>query len=205
MCDMAEKPIWWANRRSFRFLGHDYTGPEVYFVTLCSHQNRYLFGEVVEGQMRLSRVGSLVEKEWQQTAQVRSYVQLDRYVVMPNHFHAIVIFTGEKPASKPVLTEWEKAAPRLVAGSLGAVMAQFKSMVTKKSRLMSLKVPIWQSNYHEHLIRDEESLDCIREYIDTNPLRWHLDRENLAKVGEDSFDSWMEQAGRYRGVGRKSS
>jgi len=102
---MVEKPIWWANRHSLRLLGHDYTWPEAYFVTLCSHQKRCLFGEVVEGRMRLSRVGSLVETEWRKTAQVRSYVQLDRYVVMPNHFHAILVFIGEKPTSKPLLTE----------------------------------------------------------------------------------------------------
>ena len=202
---MVEKPIWWANRHSFRLLGHDYTRPEAYFVTLCSHQKRCLFGEVVEGRMRLSQVGSLVETEWGKTAQVRSYVQLDRYVVMPNHFHAILVFMGGKPTSKPVPTEWNKAAPRLVAGSLGAVMAQFKSMVTKGSRTIGLQTPIWQANYHEHLIRDEESLNCIRDYIDTNPLRWHLDQENPANVGEDSFAKWLEQAGEYRGVGRKPS
>ena len=172
-------------------------------MTLCGHQNMCLFGEIVEGHMRLSRVGSLVEAEWYKTAQVRSYIQLDKYVVMPNHFHAILSFTGGRPNSKQVPAEVKKAAPRLVAGSLGAVIAHFKSMVTKESRLMGLKVPIWQPNYHEHLIRDEESLDSIREYIDTNPLRWHLDRENLAKVGEDSFDSWLEQAGKYRVRGKK--
>ncbi len=202
---MVEKPIWWANRRSFHLLGHDYTGPEVYFVTLCSHQNRCLFGEILEGHMRLSRVGLLVETEWHKTAQVRSYIQLDKYVVMPNHFHAILSVTGEKPASKPVLTEWEKAAPRLVAGSLGAAMAQFKSLVTKESRLMGLTVPIWQPNYYEYVIGDEKSLECTREYIDTNPLRWHLDRENPAKVGEDSLDKWLSQAGKSRGVRRKPS
>ena len=196
---MVEKPSWWENRQSLRLLGHDYTGPEVYFVTLCSHQNKCLFGEVVEGQMLLSRVGLLVEAEWQKTAQVRSYIQLDRYVVMPNHFHAILAFTGGKPASKPVLTEVKKVGPRLVAGSLGAVIAQFKSMVTKKSRAIGLQVPVWQANYHEHLIENEESLDCIQEYIDTNPLRWHLDRENLSKVGEDSFGSGQPPADPYVG------
>jgi REP element-mobilizing transposase RayT len=133
----------------------------------------------------LSRVGSLVEKEWRQTVQVRPYLQLDKYVVMPNHFHAIVIFAGEKPHSKQAPADLKKAAPRLVAGSLGAVMAQFKSIVTKRSRAIGLRSLIWQANYYEHIIEDEESLARIRQYIDTNPLRWHLDRENQGKTGKD--------------------
>ncbi len=179
---MGEKPIWWADRRSLRLSGHAYTGPEAYFVTLCSYQNKCLFGDVVDGQIRLSRVGLLVQKEWLRTAQVRPYIELDTYVVMPNHLHAVLIFTGGNLDSVKIPRTKKEVGPTLVAGSLGAVIAQFKSIVTKRSRAMGLKGSIWQRNYYEQMIQDDESLNGIREYIETNPSRWHL-TEKTPKLG----------------------
>ena len=179
---MGEKPIWWTDRRSLRLSGHGYTGPETYFVTLCSYQNKCLFGEVVDGQIRLSEIGLLVQKEWLRTAQVRPYIELDTYVVMPNHLHAVLIFTGENLDSVRIPRAKKEVGPTLVAGSLGAVIAQFKSIVTKRSRAMGLKGSIWQRNYYEQMIQDEESLNGIREYIETNPSRWHL-TEKTPKLG----------------------
>ncbi len=147
-------------------------------MTLCSYQKQCLFGEDADGQIRLNGVALLVHKEWLRTAQVRPYIELDTYVVMPNHLHAVLVFTGENLDSVRIPRAKKEVGPILVAESLGAVIAQFKSIVTKRSRVMGLKGSIWQRNYYEQMIQDEESLNCIREYIETNPLRWHLDREN---------------------------
>jgi REP element-mobilizing transposase RayT len=123
---------------------------------------------------------------------------------MPNHFHAI-FFIHESP-SVPGATR--RVAPKInysaAAGkthrptgprprSVGAVIAQFKSLVTKRINLtqQNLESSVWQRNYYEHVIRDEESLHRIREYIATNALRWDLDRENLQAAEKDAFDDWL--------------
>jgi putative transposase len=72
-------------------------------------------------------------------------------------------------------------------------MAQFKSLVTKRIN-NTRQYPgdsLWQRNYYEHVIRNEDSLNCIREYIAINAERWELDRENLQAKGKDPFDDWL--------------
>ncbi|MEM9162343.1 MAG: hypothetical protein AAGC54_04655, partial [Cyanobacteria bacterium P01_F01_bin.4] len=78
------------HRRSIRLHGYDYASPGAYFVTLCAYQRQCIFGEIVDGQMRLNEFGQIVESEWQKSAQIRHEIELADYVVMPNHFHAIV-------------------------------------------------------------------------------------------------------------------
>ena len=80
-------------RRSLRLKGYDYSQPGAYFITLCTHKRRCILGEVVGDEMRLNNVGRLVETEWLSTAKVRLYIILDAFVVMPNHFHAIFLYS----------------------------------------------------------------------------------------------------------------
>ena len=79
-------------------------------------------------------------------------------------------------------------------GSLGAIVRAFKSATTRRINQIrnTLGQPVWQRNYYEHIIRNEDELDLIRGYIVDNPLRWHLDRENPERVGEDEFDRWLD-------------
>jgi hypothetical protein len=84
-----------------------------------------------------------------------------------------------------------KRPARPMARSVGAMMAQFKSIATKRVRALEHSDFAWQRNYYEHIVRDEDSLNRIREYILTNPLRWDLDRENPERKGEDDFDRWL--------------
>ena len=81
------------HRRSIRLNEYDYSAEGMYFVTICSHDRLCLFGEVVDQQMRLSKTGEIVREEWVRTAELRPYVKLDEYVIMPNHFHAITILS----------------------------------------------------------------------------------------------------------------
>ena len=80
------------HRRSIRLKGYDYTQPGAYFVTICTHGRKMLFGRVVDGEMALNEFGEIVREEWFKTAQVRPYVRLyeDEFVVMPNHIHGII-------------------------------------------------------------------------------------------------------------------
>ena len=134
------------HRRSIRLKGYDYSNAGAYFVTIVAWQREMLFGEIVDGNVLLNDFGQIVREEWERTAIVRPNVELGEYVVMPNHFHGILIFVDD------IVGATRRVAPTkttLQSGSLGAVMAQFKSIVTK--RINGLRnvtgFPIWQRNY----------------------------------------------------------
>ena len=176
------------HRRSIRLKGYDYTQPGAYFITLCTHDRAHLFGEVVDGEMRLNEWGEIVRDEWFKTAQVRPYVQLrdDEFVVMPNHIHGIIWIVGDVGVGAT-----RRVAPTTPRGpapqSIGAIIGQFKSAVTKRMNELR-NTPgalVWQRNYYEHIIRNERALNAIRQYIEENPLRWELDRYNPDRIGND--------------------
>jgi putative transposase len=168
-------------RRSIRLQGYDYTLGGAYFVTICTQDREYLFGEIVDSEMRLSEIGRVVEEEWIKTATVRKNVGLDAFVVMPNHIHGIVVIVDE---DKPIdVGAQRRCAPTplgVAAGSLGAIIRSFKSVVTKRTNQIrdTRSVCVWQRNYHEHIIRDDKDLDRIRLYIVDNPANWETDQEN---------------------------
>ena len=171
-------------RRSIRLRDYDYRQNGAYFVTICTHQGACLFDYIADGKMVLNELGMIVKDEWQQTEAVRSSVQLDAFVVMPNHVHGIIlIFDNDDErlasgtGSDPTIHATD-ASRTLQSDSLGAIVGQFKSAVTRKSMRLARppNTPIWQRNYYEHIIRSEESLDYIRKYIVENPARWSDDR-----------------------------
>ena len=190
-------------RRSTRLRGYDYSQSGAYFVTVCVQNRQSVFGKVTNGRMMLSGAGRMVEEEWLKTPAVRPQVQLDEFVVMPNHFHGIIMIRHE---SGTVGATRRVAPTGPTAGSVGAMMAQFKSIATKRMRALGNSSFAWQRNYYEHIVRDEDSLNRIREYILTNPLRWDLDRENPERKGEDDFDRWLASfATRPKGVYGRSA
>lgn len=171
------------HRRSIRLPTYDYAQAGAYFVTVCAHQKARVFGEIANDVMRLNAWGEVVREEWLRTAEVRRDVELDAFVVMPNHFHGIIILSGAVGATRRVApTRSHATGPK--SKSLGAILAQFKSMVTKRittSRQTS-GIPVWQRNYYEHIIRSERELHQIRQYIADNPRKWALDHENPARA-----------------------
>ena len=180
-------------RRSIRLRGSDYSQSGAYFVTVCVQNRECMFGEVVNGKMRLNDAGRMVEEEWLKSPAVRPHVDLDEFVVMPNHFHGLIMIRNEsgtvRATHRVAHTMRRPAGP--MAGSVGAMIAQFKSIATKRIRPLGHSGFAWQRNYYEHIVRDEDSLNRIREYILTDPLRWDLDRENPERKGEDDFDRWL--------------
>lgn len=183
------------HRHSIRLKDYDYSQAGAYFVTICTWQRECLFGEIVNGEMVLNDVGNIVVDEWEKTAQIRSNVDLDVFSVMPNHFHAIFLIhenVGATPSARPdaignnvVATNKNRATQRVaptgpVSGSIGAVMAQFKSIVTKRINVIRINpgCPVWQRSYYERVIRNEDELFRAREYIVNNPMKWELDKEN---------------------------
>jgi len=164
------------HRRSIRLKDYDYSNAGAYFVTICAHKRRCLFGEMIKGDVKLNQYGRLVEFEWGETAELRDNVALDASVIMPNHVHGIVFITG-RGVLQYAPTKSQFRSPSL---TIGAIIRGFKSAATKRineTRHMP-GAPVWQRNYYEHIIRDEKKLKKTREYIINNPLQWELDEEN---------------------------
>ena len=192
------------HRRSIRLQGYDYSQPGMYFVTIGVEGRTCLFGEVVRGKMILDQIGQIVEEEWLRTPVLRPSVTLDEFIVMPNHFHAVVmiVYEGRGTARRAPTTE---RFGRPVSGSLPTIVRSFKSATAKRINELrgTPSAPLWQRNYYEHVIRSEEELQRIREYIQTNPLRWEFDRENPARRGEDEFDRWLASLSKRGTEGEK--
>ena len=170
-------------RRSVRLRGYDYAQAGAYFTTLCTHGRDRLFGLIVNDVMVLNEYGRIAEEEWLRTPRVRSEVELDEFVVMPNHIHALVLFS---PTSHAHLQRRAhgRAPLQRQPRSLGALMAGFKSRVTKRintfRRTPGLRV--WQRSYYERIVRNQVELGRIREYIVNNPVRWGEDENNPANI-----------------------
>jgi putative transposase len=277
-------------RRSMRLKGYDYSQAGAYFVTICTQGRACLFGEVVDGEMRLNDAGRMVVAEWERLPALFSNVVLDAFVVMPNHIHGIVILTdpaddatdgataigatisgattggattsgattrvapttagddatpvgaglvpaqsgaglvpaqsgaglvpaqsgaglvpaqsgaGLVPApSTPAPSTPAQSVPApstpdpsTPAPTLGDVIGAFKSRVTveyirgvKTFGWTPFDRRLWQRNYYEHIIRNEEALNRIRRYIVENPIRWAFDRENPFAVEIESEETWL--------------
>jgi putative transposase len=174
------------HRRSIRLPAYDYAQAGAYFVTMVTHQRQCLFGEIVGGQMRLAAHGQVVSEQWLRSELVRSEIELDAFIVMPNHIHGIVIIRAHPMdvgahSRAPLPSSSPYRPPR----SLGSLVAGFKSAATKRINEMrgTLGVPVWQRNYYERVIRSDEELKRVRQYIIDNPAHWEEDRENPNNVG----------------------
>ena len=177
------------HRRSIRLRGNDYTRGGTYFVTVCSHNRECLFGVMVNGAVQLNKWGQIVWEEWMRTESVRPNVQLDTFIVMPNHFHGIVVITDWVGARR-CLALGKRATHRVAPtrgiypNSLGSIIGQFKSNVTRRINL-SRDTPgmrVWQRNYYEHVIRNENNLLKIRQYIEGNPSQWKNDENHPENI-----------------------
>ena len=168
------------NRRSIRLPAYDYAQAGAYFVTLVTHQRQRLFGEIVDGEMLVGSHGDTVKEEWLRSAEVRREIELDAFVLMPNHIHGIVVIRDQATVvgahgRAPLLPTPHRPPP-----SLGSFVAGFKPAVTKRINEIrgTAGLPVWQRNYYDRVIRDEGELNRIRQYIIDNPARWAQDPEN---------------------------
>lgn len=182
-------------RKHIRLDGHDYRLPGAYFITICTRNMRSLFGTITDAEMQINAYGRVVREEWLRTADVRDNVELDAYVVMPNHFHGILLIDaldprdelrdGSRATHRVAAT---KAVHRLASGprrdSVGAIIGQFKSHSTRRINQLrgTSGTSIWQRNYYEHIIRSDRAFERIREYIEENPGKWHDDRYFVGEV-----------------------
>ena len=176
------------HRRSIRLRGYDYSRSGAYAVTTCTRHKEPVLGEIVEGEMVLNDVGRMVQDTWEQMPRHYPGCGLDAFVVMPNHTYGIIVITaipvGAGPCARPATRA--RAATRAVPMSLPDLVHRFKSLTTARYRQgvatrgwRALDGKLWQRNYYEDIVRHDEELQKIREYIATNSIRWETDWENI--------------------------
>jgi len=147
-------------RKNPRIKGYDYSTPNYYFITVCTHRKRCLFGT----PEKLNSFGMMAKTGLLEIENHFSGVAVDKYVVMPNHIHAII-----------VLQDFET--------NLSTVIGQYKSFVTKQIHKEQPEIKVWQSSFHDHVIRNQTDYQRIWSYIDTNPVKWQEDCFYCQTVG----------------------
>ncbi|MEP0861422.1 MAG: transposase [Ignavibacterium sp.] len=155
---------------SSRLQSWDYRNGGYYYITIVTKGHRNYFGEVKDGIITLNEYGKIVESEWMNCKTLRNYVELDEWIIMPNHLHGILIIDKDK-----VFNE-EEIKSRLLKDSLGSIIGQYKSKCTKTIRSLGETEFQWQERFYDHIIRNEQSLNKIRNYIRLNPMKWELDQ-----------------------------
>ena len=149
-------------------------------MTICTHGRECLLGEVVDERVRLHPIGAVIQACWDDLPSHFPCVELDTFVVMPNHVHGAIVLT---------MVGAQHAAPlrdNVQPGSLGAIVRSFKSAATRRANQLrgTPGVPLWQRNFYEHIVSSEEDLAHVRQYIVDNPSTWAEDEDNPLKVSE---------------------
>ncbi len=182
------------NRRSIRLKGYDYAQKGAYFVTICVNDRRNLFGGITDGKMELNDMGKIVKDAWRWLGNQYEYIELDEFIIMPNHMHGIICINdvGRGGSDEFIIMPnhmhgiicindvgrgGSRTAPTMKIKPLGRLIGAFKTVSTKQINIIR-QMPgrqFWQRNYYEHIIRDDNDLTRIREYLINNPAQWEQD------------------------------
>jgi len=156
---------------SARLIGYNYAQEGAYFITICTLNRKHFFGAVINETMHLSEIGKIVETEWNKTPGMRPDMNLGlgEYVIMPNHFHAIIII-GNNSYNTNIQTIANQFGPQ--RKNLASIVRGFKSSVTTRARCLNPGFA-WQSRYHESIIRNGRAFENISRYIRRNPMQWN--------------------------------
>ena len=229
------------HRHSIRLKNYDYSRTGAYFITICTYDKKSLFGKIQNGKIILNKFGKIAHSEWLKSAEIRDEIELDLFVVMPNHIHGIVIIDrksklvgangcsplqtagrssqispGDTPQTSTdfssISSPNDMKQPKIIIGangrsplqstdlsppqnihmsskSISSFVSGYKSSVTKQINILQRtpKFPVWQRNYYDHVIRNNDDLSNTRDYIINNPLQWELDRENPENIKRNSY------------------
>jgi putative transposase len=181
------------HRRSLRLQNYDYSQSGAYFVTVCIQHRVCLFGNISGNAIIPNDAGRMVDKWWNELGNKFPSINTDAFAIMPNHIHGILAFVGATLCGRPETTlhgRPEDGHPHRGAPTLGDMMDWFKTMTTndyirgvKEHHWTPFSGRLWQRNYYEHIVRNEEDLNNIRAYILNNPAGWDKDAENPNAVG----------------------
>ena len=183
---------------SARLKDWDYRWAGAYFITICTKNRTHFFGDIVDDKMILSNVGILANVFWHEIKNHTKNVELGEFVVMPNHIHGILIlgndFDVKSDDTQSIVVETLHAtslqqqrvsddstkndlmadiSPK--SNSISTIIRSYKSAVTKHANRLELAFG-WQTRFHDHIIRDEQSFNTITQYIRNNPANWEKDK-----------------------------
>ena len=163
---------------SARLKTWDYRNSAWYFVTINTKNNLEYFGKVKNGKVELNEIGKIAMKYWLEIPDHFPYVDLDYYIIMPNHIHGVTILNSKDVACNVSTNSnnvYSDISPKKC--SLSSVIRSYKSAVTKWCNKSKIHFE-WQPRFFDRIIRNEKELYNIRKYIQQNPLKWNLEKEN---------------------------
>ncbi|MCC6582107.1 MAG: transposase [Chitinophagales bacterium] len=171
---------------SHRLRHWDYSKPSIYFITICTQERMYLFGEINNGILLLNENGIILENEIHKSIEIRKNMIFHNCVIMPNHIHFLIeiinvenvdVYTDTNKNITNNTNTHSSAYQRRMPKSISSFIAIFKSITTKQINDLrnTPNEKIWQNNYHDHIVRNEKSFKDIFNYIENNPLNWEND------------------------------
>ena len=173
--------------KSTRFRNWDYGWNASYFVTICTYNREHYFGKIINSLMQLSEIGYLADKYWCEIPEHFPFVELGKFVIMPNHIHGIVVInkpndgrfdvveTQNFTSLQSQITSKNKFGPQ--SKNLASIIRGYKIGVTKNAHKIPLNFK-WKSRFYDHIIRNDKSYKSIAEYIKSNPKNWNEDKLN---------------------------
>jgi REP element-mobilizing transposase RayT len=196
-------------RKNIRLSNHDYSAKGIYFITICTKNREFFFGEIVANKMILSPIGMVAEQYLKEIPKHFNNVKMDEFVVMPNHIHCLINVGSQRVGLAHVPTLPDNPIPigsrhvvnlhgrsvkqknqfgKPVAGSVSVIMQQFKSSVKRWCNKNNHANFEWQSRFYDHIVRNEESLFRIKNYIYNNVKNWKEDSLNgQNEIREDGY------------------
>ena len=199
------------HRRSIRLKGYDYSQSGLYFVTIVTQNRDNFFGDIANGTLKLNDAGKMIETEWLKLPQRFKNIELHQYAVMPNHFHGIIQIVGatlvvaQNETAHSEKGQPQGIAPTIAPTTLGDMVGAFESITTveyirgvKNNGWQPFDGKLWQRNYWEHIIRNENEYNRISQYIIDNPAKWKNDKLNggngnivMESTAEYNSEIWM--------------
>ncbi|MBM4167488.1 MAG: transposase [Ignavibacteria bacterium] len=181
------------HRRSIRLREFDYSNTGAYFITLCLQHRDLLFGKCEHGSIELNEFGNIAKNIWVSLKERFNKIELDEFVIMPNHIHGIIVIKNDNVSGNNVGAMNVGAIHELPLQNkierrnmlLPKIIGYYKMNSAKRINEIrkTRGTHVWQKNYFERVIRNENELIKIREYIITNPLRWEIDNEKIDANG----------------------
>lgn len=187
---------------STRLVSWDYGWDAAYYITICTQKREHYFGDIVNKKMNLSRAGIIADICWNEIKNHAANIQLGEYIIMPNHIHGILILDGNKTvgeseanhdSNNPVETRHVLSLPDNAKqgenefyplshkrfrnpgkNTISSIIGSYKSAVSKYTHRFGIPFA-WQARFYDRIIRDEDSLAQISDYIRNNPFNWELD------------------------------
>ena len=185
---------------STRLEDWDYSSSGYYFVTICTNNMECVLSRITDGKVVLTGIGNIAKRLWLEIPEHFKNVELDEFIIMPNHMHGIVIINNVETCHGVSLQKNSNVNKfsKPISGSLAMIINQYKSSVARICRKNGYNKFAWQPRFYDHIIRNEKLLQKIREYIHNNPLKWDVDENNPDFLEErrKNEDCRDDQAGR---------